>query len=412
MRKSLAEDYFDPIVWNRRNGCLVSGHLRLKVFTELTFTHIDVVVVDYDESIHYARMIAANRILGEWEETILKSLASEIEMAGIDAALAGYDHKAFLAMLECPAVPDDTTNAEEMMSKAEQLQEKWKVEIGDLYQIGRHRLLCGDCSSQDNWQCLLEGSLADMTWTDPPYNVDYDAAQRKRDKLHKEHGTANHIKPQKILNDHMSEEEYAAALIVWLSAAGVNTKAGGAVYIAHADCFGLATRAAAKAASFNITQCLVWVKQAWTLGRQDYQWQHEPILYGWKTGAGHFWQGGYKQSTVIDEEPKLAKKSKPELIAIINDLRNARDTTIVREPRNVVSDLHPTVKPIHLVSRHIWNSSHRGDTVLELFSGSGTTMAACEHIGRRCVATELDPKYCAVILERLTALGLAAEKIS
>ncbi len=412
MRKSLDHSYFDPLVWNERNGCLISGHLRLKILVELSFTHVDVSVVDYDEPTHYARMIAANRPLGEWEEAILASLATDIESAGLDAALAGYDHKALLALIEGPIVNDDTLSAEELVSKAELLQEKWQVQLGDLYQIGAHRLLCGDCSSPDNWTRLLDGTLAEMVWTDPPYNVAYHAIQKRRNALNVERGRKPRSKPLTILNDNMDEDQYAALLNTWFKAASDHTRPGGAVYIAHADNFGLVTRAAAKAAGFHLAQTLIWVKQAFTLGRQDYQWQHEPILYGWKDGAGHFWQGGYRQATVIDDEPKLTKKSKPELIAIISDLRNARETTIIREPRNTVSDLHPTVKPLPLVARHIWNSSKRGDTVLELFVGSGTTLAAAEQTGRRCVATELDPKFCAVTLERSSALGLTIEKIA
>jgi DNA modification methylase len=405
MKKSLEADYFDPIVWNERNGCLVSGHLRLKILIELGYTHIDVVVVSYDEPTHYARMVAANRLLGEWEEAILASLAGDIEAAGLDAALAGYDHKSMLALLDCPIVQDDTPSTEELMSKAEQLQERWKVQPGDLYQIGEHRLLCGACESQDNWQRLLNGTFADMGWVDPPYNVAYDSVKRTP------HEGKPAAKSNTILNDDLPTKQYTDALESWLAAGLNNIKPGGAIYIAHAESYGIETRIAAKKAGANIAQCLVWVKQAFTLSRQDYNWQHEPILYGWKNGDAHFWQGGYKVSTVIDDEPKLAKKSRPELIQIINDLRNERDTTIIREPRNVVSDLHPTVKPVQLVARHIWNSSKRGETVLELFGGSGTTLAAAEQTGRRCVATELDPKYCAVILERLTVLGLEAVKI-
>lgn len=411
MQKSLELDYFDPVVWNKRNGFLVSGHLRIKVLLEMGFTHVDVVVVDYDETLHYARMIAANRFLGDWEEEILAALAKEIEGSGLDAALAGYDHKSFMALFSCPPVVDDGEATEELVSKAELLQEKWQVKLGDLYQIGNHRLLCGACEGEGNLARLLNGSLADMGWWDPPYNVAYDAAQRKRDKIHAADGTAPNIKPVTILNDKMTEEKYAKILVDWFEAGSKNMKAGGAIYIAHADSFGLPTRAAAKAAGFYIAQTLIWVKQAFTLGRQDYQWQHEPILYGWKTGAGHHWQGGFKQSTLIDDEVAIGKKTKPELIALVNDLRNSRDTTIIREPRNVVSDLHPTIKPVQLVARHIWNSSRRDETIVELFNGSGTTMAACEQLGRRCVSTELDPKFVAVALERMTALGLHIEKV-
>jgi DNA modification methylase len=409
MRKSLEHSYFMPLVWNRRNGCLVSGHLRLKVLEGMGFTHVDVSVVDLAEPEHYALMIAANRQIGDWEESVLASLATDIDAAGLDAALALYDHKALLALVECPVSEDDSDQTQELVSKAEQLQEKWKVSLGDCYQIGPHRLLCGYCESADNWQALLGDSVADMLWTDPPYNVAYDASQKKRMKKQNAEGTKP--APNRILNDNMSASDYSKSLVDWFGAASVKLKPGAAVYIAHADAFGLETRHAAREAGFNIAQCLVWVKQAFTLGRQDYQWQHEPILYGWKTGGGHHWQGGYSQATVIDAEIDLKKLSKAELIGMINHMRNGSETSVIREPRNVCSDLHPTVKPTRLVARHIWNSSRRGEMVMELFGGSGTTMAAAEQTGRRCVTTELDPKFAAVILERMTLLGLAIEKL-
>lgn len=410
LKKSLEHLYFEPLVWNRRNGFLVSGHFRLQVMQEMGYTHVDVSVVDVDEATHYALMIAANRLLGEWEKDMLAQLATEIDAAGLDAALALYDEKALLSMVDCPVTLDDTEATEELLSKAEQLQEKWKVEPGDLYQIGPHRLLCGRCEAPDNWQRLLGDGQADMMWCDPPYNVAYDAAQRKRDKQRVTGGTVD-VKPVVILNDDMPRENYAEVLKGWLAAGAARLKPGGAVYIAHADTFGLETRQAAQACGLYIAQCLIWVKQAWTLTRQDYQWQHEPLLYGWKPGAGHYWQGGYSQSTVIDEGLDLKKLTKAELIALVNHQRNAADTTIIREPRSTCSELHPTVKPVRLVARQIWSSSRRGETVAELFNGSGTTMVAAEQTGRRCVATELDPKYAAVGLERMTNLGLQVEKL-
>lgn len=411
LRKSLQFDYFDPMVVNRRNGMLVSGHLRREMLLDLGETRARVVVKDYDEATHKARMIAANTLIGEWEETMLAKLAGELEGGGIDASLLGLTEKDMMNLLDGPVTIDDTEQVEELKSKAEQLLEKWQVKPGHMYQIGPHRLLCGRCESPDNWQLLLGDGQADMIWCDPPYNVAYDAAQRKRNKLHTEAGSKTNIVPQTILNDDMPRGEYAELLNAWLGTGIARLKPGGAIYIAHADSFGLETRQAAAAAGAYIAQCLVWVKQAFTLGRQDYQWQHEPILYGWKTGAAHHWQGGFSQSTIIDEAVDLKKLSKGELITMINHLRNATDTSIIREPRNVVSDLHPTVKPVRLVARQIWNSSRRGETVLELFGGSGTTLAAAEQTGRRCVATELDPKFCAVILERMSSYGLSIEKL-
>lgn len=409
LKRSLERSFFEPLVWNVRNGLLVSGHLRLKVLTEMGYTHVDVAVVDLSEAEHLAVMIAANRTLGEWEDAVLASLAIDIDEAGLDSALALYDHKALLALAECPVEGDDTEQTEELVSKAALLQQKWQVAPGDLYQLGVHRLLCGRCESPDHWQMLLGDAMADMLWCDPPYNVAYDRVQKKRNKLHSKDGAVP--APQTILNDDLPRAEYLECLNNWFAAGSSRLKPGGAVYISHADSFGLETRLAARDVGFNIAQCLVWVKQAWTLGRQDYQWQHEPILYGWKKGAGHHWQGGYSQSTIIDEGADLKKLSKAELISLINHLRNAMDTTVIREPRNVCSDLHPTIKPTRLVARHIWNSSHRGDVVMELFNGSGTTMAAAEQTGRRCFSTELDPKFVAVGLERMSTLGVTVEKL-
>lgn len=383
----------------------VSGHFRLKIMEVLGIEQIDVSVVDYDEPTHYARMIAANKPLGDWENAILSSLAGEIDQAGIDAALAGYDAKALMALVDPPEIPSDDENAEQLLTKAEELQVKWQVQLGDLYQIGAHRLLCGDCSSMDNWQRLLEGGTADMLWCDPPYNVALD-----QNRLARIRGDSA-AEPVTILNDDLPPEEYCALLKAWLTAGATMLKKGGAFYIAHAESYSLETRIAAREAGLDVRQCLIWVKQAWTLTRQDYQWQHEPILYGWRPGDGHYWQGGYSQSTVIDEDIDLKKLTKGELISMIGHLRNAADTTVIREPRNVISDMHPTIKPVRLVARQIWNSSRRGDTVLELFGGSGTTLMAAEQLGRRCVATELDPKFCAVILERLSAAGLIATKL-
>lgn len=405
LKRSIEHSYFIPLVWNRRNGYLISGHFRLKVMIEVGYTHVDVSVVDVDEATHYAMMIAANRLLGEWEKEMLASLATEIDAAGLEAALALYDEKALMDMVECPVNEDDSEQTEELLTKAEQLQQKWQVQPGDMYQIGAHRLLCGACEAPDNWQRLLGNNLADLMWIDPPYNVDYDGARRRNEKSE---GPAE--KPETILNDHMAPDVYEKKLRAWVASGASRLRAGGAFYIAHADVYTVQTRQAAQAADLKVAQCLIWVKNGFTLGRQDYQWQHEPILYGWKNGGRHHWQGGYSHATVIDEETDLKKLSKGELISLANHLRNAADTTVIREPRNARNDLHPTIKPVRLVARQIWSSSKRGDTVIELFSGGGTTLAAAEKTGRRCMATELDPKYCAVGLERMSLLGLQVEK--
>lgn len=412
LRASLAFDYFDPLILNERNGMWVAGHLRQKVMLSDGFTHADVVIVDYDEETHLARLIAANKPIGDWNDDLLKQLAAELTSGALPASLAAFSEKDFAQLATAPVLEDDTSVAEELMTDAEKLAEKWQVQPGDLFNAGPHRLLCGDCTLPENWQRLLGDRVADMIWTDPPYNVNYHSIQQRRIDLKRAEGHNPQSKAMPIMNDELTEDQYRQFLRSCFAAAFQFCKPGGSIYVAHADNFGLLTRQAVADSGFKLAQCLIWVKQAFTLGRQDYQWQHEPILYGWKPGAGHYWQGGFSESTVLDDEPKkLAKLSKPELIKIIQELRNARDTTVVREPRGT-GELHPTVKPLNLVARQIWNSSARGQTVLELFGGSGTTMLAAEKTGRRAVATELDPKYCAVILERLTLQGVTVEKVA
>lgn len=408
LRSSLEHDYFDPLVVNRRNGMLVSGHLRHKVLIASGFTHADVSVVDYDEPTHLARLIAANSLLGDFADEILSLIARDLEQSGLPSALAGWDAKELASHLDGPQLrEEDDAAAEVLVSESEKLAEKWKVLPGDIWKINNHRLACGDCTLPGTLESLLDGAEIDLVWTDPPYNVNYEAIQERRNALNRERGKVPKNAPQEILNDDLSDTAYEALLAAAFSNAHSFVKPGGAIYVAHADSQGLLTRRAIAAAGWKIAQNLVWVKNAFTLGRQDYQWQHEPILYGWKLGGAHYWQGGFCQSSIIDdEETDLSRSSKPDLIAIIQRLRNDRNTSVIREPRNTSASLHPTIKPLGLVARQIWNSSRPGENVLELFGGSGTTMAAAEQTGRVCYATELDPKFCAVILQRMTALGM------
>lgn len=402
LRRSLEHDYFDPLVLNKRNGFLVSGHLRHKVLLAAGFSQVDVSIVDYDEPTHLARMIAANSLVGQFDDAILTELARELQTEGVAPGLAGWTEDDLAQHVGEPGGQDDTATAVVMASKAGELQGKWQVKSGDLFQVGRHRLLCGDCTRPENWLRLLEGQSVDLIWTDPPYNVDYDPEP-----------TSGNEGDRKILNDNLSPEQYRALLDGAFAMAYAVARPGAGIYVAHADSEGLANRAAVQGAGWHLSQCLIWVKSGFTLGRQDYQWQHEPILYGWKPGAGHFWQGGYNRSTVLDDEKvDLRKSSKEDLIAIVQRLRNDRNTTVVREAKPVANVLHPTIKPLPLVARQIWTSSREGDVVGDMFGGSGTTLFAAEQTGRRAVLTEQDPKYAAVILERASERGLPIERLA
>jgi DNA modification methylase len=404
LRKSLALDYFDPIGVNRLTGIMFSGHFRRDMLMDLGYTKARVVVKDYDKQTHRARLIAANTLLGEFEETLLGALARELDTAQVDPGLAGLTDKEMMALIEGPITIDDSETAGELTSK-------WKVQLGDIYQIGPHRLVCGDCSLADNWQLALQGRLIDVWWLDPPYNIDYKAVQEHRSEAKEANGKPPGGKALPIQNDKQSDGAYSRLLHDWFASAFAHSKPGASIYIAHAEGFRMLNEGAARDVGYHISQCLVWVKNSFTLTMQDYKSQHESILYGWKRGAAHYWQGGFNKSTLIDDEPDLSKKSKAELKAIINELRNERLSTVARHPKGSSEGLHPTIKPLKLVADQIWNSSRRGDAVGDLFSGSGTTMAACHQTGRECYTTELEPTYCAVTLERMAGYGLEITKV-
>lgn len=236
------------------------------------------------------------------------------------------------------------------------------IVVGDIFEIGQHRLLCGSSTQTDTWKRLMGDELADLVITDPPYNVDYKG------------GTKDGLK---MKNDNMSDGDFYQFLYDFYTALGSYTKAGGAWYVWHADSEGANFRKAMTDSGIMVRQCLIWVKNSMVMGRQDYQWKHEPCLYGWKGGAAHGWYSDRKQTTVLNFD-------RPQ--------RNAE---------------HPTMKPIPLIAYLIGNSSKADDIVCDGFGGSGTTMVAAHQLNRKCYSMELDPKYCQVIVDRMKTLDPA-----
>jgi len=233
------------------------------------------------------------------------------------------------------------------------------IHVGDIFEIGEHRLVCGDSTDQETVATLMNSNLADMVVTDPPYNVDYTG------------GTKDALK---ILNDKKSNNEFYEFLYNAFINLSKNIKRGGSAYIFHADSEGFNFRKAFIESGFLMKQCLIWEKNSLVMGRQDYQWMHEPILYGWLDGASHSWYSDRKQ------------------------------TTLLKFDRPRVNREHPTMKPVNLVAYLIKNSSKQDDIVLDTFLGSGTTMVASHQLGRKCYGMELDPKYCKVIIDRMKLL--------
>lgn len=260
-----------------------------------------------------------------------------------------------------------------------------RTKPGDVWQLGTHRLLCGDSTVPTDVAKLMEGETADLLLTDPPYNVNYESADGKT-----------------IENDHMGAAAFLEFLTAAFATANEFLRPGGAFYIWHANSEGYNFRTAAKNIGWQIRQCLIWNKNCFVLGRQDYQWKHEPCLYGWKDGAAHFFVDDRTQSTVFEDKGvDLKKLKKEELLQMLQNICAAKvSTSVIDCDRPSRSEEHPTMKPVKLLALQIRNSSRMGEIVLDPFGGSGSTLIACEQLGRKARLVELDPKYCDVILDR------------
>jgi DNA modification methylase len=369
LKRSIEEfGFIEPLVWNRRTGCLVGGHQRYKILLEQGVTEVECSVVDLDEAKEKALNIALNKIGGDWDYQKLAVLLEDIKLTGLDVELTGFDSaeidKLMSDFLYEMEPEDDHFDLEEELEKIEEPV----TQKGDVWLLGKHRLLCGDATSAEDVNRLMNGEFASMVFTDPPYNVDY--VGKTKDAL-------------KIKNDKMGNQQFYQFLLDSFSNMFAVTQPGGGIYICHADSEGINFRSAMVDSGWNLKQCIVWVKNTIVMGRQDYHWQHEPILYGWKPGQAHQWMGDRKQSTVWEFD-------KPS--------RNGD---------------HPTMKPLGIPARGIKNSSKVGGVVLDLFLGSGSTLIACEQTGRICYGMELDPKYCDVIVRRYEEYtGQKAERVT
>lgn len=376
-----------PITVSTRSGFIVRGHGRYEAAKLLGLEKVPVDYQDYaNEAEEWADLIADNRIaeLAEVDGKMLKDLIEEIDSGIIDLELTGYTEKEIeklMTQYKQEEAQDDNFDVENA------LMQKPISEIGDIWLLGKHKLICGDATKEETYKALLEGKLADLIITDPPYNVDYEG--KTKDRL-------------KIVNDKMSDNNFYEFLLNAFQNMVNSLRAGSPVYVFHADTMGHYFRSAFVESGFYLAQVLIWVKNTIVLGRQDYKWKHEPILYGWKEGAAHSWYGGFDKPTTIEEDrPDLKKMTKEQLIEFIENLLGDRyPTTVIREDKPLRNDVHPTMKPVKLIGYLMSNSSKRGDIVLDPFAGSGSTLIAAEQLGRISYNIELDPKYCDVIVRR------------
>lgn len=350
--------YVAPVIINA-DMTVIGGHQRLKVLKELGYEEIQCIVVDLDKNKEKALNLALNKISGEWDNDKLEAILAELKETDIDINVTGFSNDEIDDILkDIIGSNEDDFDLEEALDEIEEPITK----VGDVWLLGKHRLLCGNSTQEDDVMRLMNNQYADMLLTDPPYNVDYE-------------GTAGKIK-----NDNMNETEFYNLLIDAFKNMHSVAKSGCPIYVFHADTEGLNFRNAFKNAGFKLAQCLVWVKNTFVMGRQDYQWKHEPILYGWKEGKAHYFIDSRSQNTVLEFD-------KP--------TRNAE---------------HPTMKPIDLLVYLIKNSSKENNLIVDLFGGSGSSLIAAEQSNRICYTMELDPRYCDVIKKRWETLtGQKAE---
>ncbi len=350
LKRSLEEfGYVEPVIWNKTTSHVVGGHQRLKVLLDMGITEVECVVVEMDAEKEKALNVALNKISGDWDKDKLTLLIADLQGTDFDVSLTGFDpgeiDELFKDSLK-DGIKDDDFDVDA------ELQKPALTKPGDVWLLGRHRLACGDSTKADTFTALMDGKMANLVVTDPPYNVNYEGAAGK------------------IKNDNMGNE----AFYDFLLAAFTNTEAAMAqdasIYVFHADTEGLNFRKAFSDAGFQLSGCCIWKKPSLVLGRSPYQWQHEPVLFGWKKKGKHNWYTDRKQTTIWEfEKPK----------------KNAD---------------HPTMKPIALVAYPIMNSSLTNCIVLDPFGGSGSTLIACEQSDRICFTIELDEKYCDVIVKR------------
>ena len=350
LKRSLEQfGYVEPVIWNKNTGRVVGGHQRLKVLIDMGIDQVECVVVEMPEDKEKALNVALNKISGDWDKDKLALLISDLQGADFDVSLTGFD----------PAEIDDLFKdtlkdgvKEDDFDVAAELEKPTITKAGDIWTLGRHRLICGDSTKAETYGLLMGDVKANLVITDPPYNVNYE-------------GSAGKIK-----NDNMGNDAFYNFLLDAYEQMNAAMADDASIYVFHADTEGLNFRKAFADAGFYLSGCCIWKKQSLVLGRSPYQWQHEPCLYGWKKNGKHQWYTGRKETTIWEfDKPK----------------KNGD---------------HPTMKPIPLLAYPIMNSSMTNSVVLDPFGGSGSTLIACEQTDRICYTVELDEKFCDVIVKR------------
>ena len=381
---SIKEFGFNNPVAIDADGMILCGHGRVMAAQRLGMDQVPTVCLAHLTDIQKKAYILADNKLAlnaGWDNDMLKVELEDLKFSDFDLDLVGFSTEALDEIMnqnEEPEVEEDDYTVA--------VPEEPKAKLGEIYILGKHRLMCGDSTSIADVEKLMGDQKADLLLTDPPYNVDYEGGTDKK---------------LKIKNDNMEDQAFRQFLIDVYKAADHVMKPGAPFYIWHADSEGANFRGAAKDMGWQIRECLIWVKNSLVLGRQDYNWRHEPCLYGWKAGAAHYFTDSRSETTVIEDQVNVDKLSKDELKTLCKRLLEPScETTVIHEKKPSINDIHPTMKPVKLFGRLVKNSSKRNDIVLDLFGGSGTTIVACEQLNRRAYLMELDPAYVDACVQR------------
>lgn len=374
----------DPIAVDE-NNMVIEGHGRLLALKSLGVKEaecIRLVGLTDDQKRAYIHIHNQLTMNTGFDMDILTQELKSIE--GIDMSFFGFDMD---FSIDQDFDFDDGQNVEDELLSSSAAKEP-RTKRGQLWQLGRHRLMVGDSTSEEDVDKLTGGEAMDLCITDPPYNVNYEGGTQEK---------------LTIINDDMDDLSFYRFLQNFYAQMLRVLKYGASYYIFHADTEGLNFRAALQEAGGQVKQNLIWVKNSLVLGRQDYQWKHEPILYGWKDGAGHYFVNDRCQTTVFENKPDLDSMTREELADLAEKLLAKLEeipTSIIHHDKPIRSELHPTMKPVALCEKLIQNSSKRGEKVIDFFGGSGSTLMACEETGRICYTMELDTRYADVIINR------------
>ena len=362
LRSSLREfGFINPVIIDRDFN-VIAGHGRILAAKEEGIREVPCVFADHlTEAQKKAYIIADNRMAMDagWDEELLRVEIEALQGMDFDPLLTGFDEKELAALFD-----DGAEAKDDEFDVDEELERPVFSKTGDVWTLGRHRLVCGDSTKAETYEVLMQGKKANLVVTDPPYNVNYE-------------GSAGKIK-----NDNMAAEKFYQFLLDAFTNMEKVMAEDASIYVFHADTEGLNFRRAFSDAGFYLSGCCIWKKPSLVLGRSPYQWQHEPVLYGWKKNGKHQWYSDRKQTTIWEFE----------------------------KPRKNAD--HPTMKPIPLLAYPITNSSMSNTLILDPFGGSGSTLIACEQTDRSCCTIELDEKYCDVIVKRYVELKSSAEDVS